>query len=229
MKKKRVALVLGGTGDIGGAIADNLQNDGIIVARHGRSGDFAASIENEGELEKMIKNVLSQFGHIDILVNSISARLDIRPASKKTWLNFSNQLESQLKASVLSLPLILPMMRQGEFGRIINILSATTCGELTSGLSDYTSAKYALLGFTKSIALELGRFGITVNAVSPGFVKNRLTEAMPEKARELVEMKTPTGRLTTAADVASLVSYLVSEEAGQITGANVAVAGGINL
>jgi NAD(P)-dependent dehydrogenase (short-subunit alcohol dehydrogenase family) len=117
-------------------------------------------------------------------------------------------------------------MKQQKKGRIINILTSYTIGSPPSSLSDYVTSKYAVLGLTKSLARELGKYNITVNAVSPGFIKNKFTKNIPEKFSEILISQTPLGRLTTTADIAKIVLFLCSDEADFITGENINLSGG---
>jgi len=102
-------------------------------------------------------------------------------------------------------------------------------GKIPGGLSDYVTAKYAMLGLTKSLAKELGKYNITVNAVSPGFIENNFTKMVPEKAKEIIIRETPVGRLAKEQDVVEAVLFLASEKSPFISGVNIQVAGGADL
>ena len=225
-KNKKVILVLGATGDIGSCIADLLEECGMVVCRHGRTGEYSADVKDENQTKKLVNQVINRFGKIDGVINVLSAPAKIGSFESKNWDDFLEQFNVQLKAAVAVTKLVVPYMKKQEKGRIINILTSYTIGLPPSGLSDYVTSKYAVLGLTKSLARELGKYNITVNAVSPGFIKNRFTKNVPEKLGELLISQTPLGRLTTADDVAKVVEFLCSDEADFITGENINLSGG---
>jgi len=212
MTKNKIILVLGGTGDIGSAISGRLEKDGFAVLRHGLSGDYVADVRDSEQTKKMLDKIMEKFGRIDGVVNTVSAPADHGGIEKKTWDNFSNHLNIQLKSAVDTAHWLVPVMKKQGGGALINILTSYVAEEPPSGLSDYVSAKYAMLGLTKALAQELGKYKITVNAISPSFIKNRFTKHIPEKMIEMIIDETPSGRLTTAEDVAAAASFLLSEK-----------------
>lgn len=224
--KDKVALVLGASGDVGSAVVDLLEVNGAIICRHGRSGDYGADVRDTKQIKKLIDNVISRFGKIDVVVNSLSAPVRIGSFENKNWNDFLEQLNVQLKATVEVGRLVIPYMKKNNWGRIINILTSYTIGLPPSSLSDYVTSKYAMLGLTKALARELGKYNITVNAVSPGFIRNKFTKNVPEKFSEILISQTPLGRLTTAEDVAKVVGFLCSDAADFITGENINLSGG---
>ncbi len=120
-------------------------------------------------------------------------------------------------------------MKKKKFGRIIALASEYTVGRPPVKLADYIAAKYALVGLIKSLAVELGPYGITANCISPGLTPTTLTSHLPNKLVEIVSNQTPRKMLTTTQDIASLVRYLASPEAGMITGENIVVNGGYTM
>ncbi|MDP1719076.1 MAG: SDR family oxidoreductase [bacterium] len=223
-------LVLGGIGSVGGSIADAFEGAGGRVAKHGfNSGDFPADLADSSAVNRMVEKVLAEFGRVDILVNAVSAPVKIGGLEKKSWADFSRHLEVQLKGLVEVASGVLPKMKEQKWGRIINILSSYTLGVPPSSLSDYVAAKYAMLGLTKALAKELGRFQITVNGISPSFIKNNFTKEVPERLADLLVAETPLGRLAVPADVTGAVLFLASESAGFITGVNLPVSGGSSM
>lgn len=226
----RGVLVLGAGGGIGAAVADAFERSGYRVFRHGRqSGDHRADVRRSEETERLIRAARETLGRIDIVVNAIGAPVRLDRFEQKAWSDFAGHLDVQLKSAVESGRLVLPEMRESGFGRIIHIVTTFAQGRTPAGQADYLAAKYALLGFTKALAKEVGRFGITVNAVSPGFIKNNFTKDLPSKISEMIAYETPTGRLTTPQDVAAAVLFLASDESSQITGVNLDVSGGNQL
>ncbi len=221
--KDKNILVLGGTGSIGGAISDALEKEGARVFRHGRSGEYAADVKDENQLKSLITGIIKKSGPIYGLVNSVSASAKIGGFEKKTWSDFSAQLEVQLKASVVSTEALVPVMKENG-GVIVNILSSYVDGQPPASLSDYVTAKYAMLGFTKALAKDLERFKIMVNAVSPSLIKNEFSAGVPEKLLEILAAQSPTSRLTTPDDVTRVVVDLMVNTGK--TGQNIVINGG---
>ncbi len=228
--ESKKVLVLGGDGDIGSEVVSQFERSGAEVFSHSRSQQpYAADVRDSGQLSQLMDTVLSQSDGIDILVNALSAPLKIGPIGSKIWSDFEAQMNVQLKAAVEVLPQLLPSMKEKRYGRIINVLTTYAENETPSYVADYVAAKYALLGLTRCMAKELGRFGITVNAVSPGLVSNDFSSVFPEKLTEVVVHGTPLGRTTRPIDVANAVLFLASDEAEFITGENMHVTGGSHL
>ena len=226
MLKDSIILILGGTGDVGLAITSLLEKEGAIVLRHGRSGEYAADINVSEETARMIAKIIQKFGKIDAVINSLSAPTVIGVGEKKIWNNFLEHLNVQLKAAIEVTEQVIPEMKKQKSGRIINILTSYVVGDPPAGLSDYITAKYALLGFTKALAKELGRYGIAVSAVSPSIMKNSFTKNLPPKIFELEAAQSPTGKLTTEEDIAKAVLHLLTSNTEQINGKNILIVGG---
>ena len=226
MFKDKIVLILGGTGSVGSAISRAFTREGAVSCCHGRGGEYAAELSKSAATKDLIDRVFNKYGGIDIIVNSVSHPALVGMFGKKTWRDFSDHLNVQLKSCIETTQLVLPYMKQKRWGRIINILSSTTIGQPPASLSDYVTAKYALLGLTKCLARELGKFGINVNAVSPSFIKNSFIRNVPEKLTEIMISQTPRGRLATPEDVAGAVLFLASDAADFITGENLIVSGG---
>lgn len=225
--ENKIALVLGASGGVGSAVADLLEVNEITVCRHSRSdGDYKADVRDESQIKILMDNVISNFGRIDIIVNALSAPVKVNSFQHKNWDVFLEQINVQLKAAVETSRLAVPHMKKQGWGRIINILTSYTISLPPPSLSDYVTSKYAMLGLTKSLARELGKDNITVNAVSPGFIKNNFTRDIPEKFSEIIISQTPIGRLAIASDVAKVVGFLCSDAADFITGENINLSGG---
>ena len=223
-------MVLGGTGGIGSSIADAFEGEGAAVCRHSFDvGEYKADLRDTTQTKKLIEKVLQNFQTIDVVVNCVSSPL--RPASfeRKTWDDFLMHILVQLKSVVETTHLVLDAMKRQKRGRIINIITSAVKGVAPSHMSDYVTAKYAVWGITKALAKELARYSITVNAVSPGFIESDFTKDMPPKTAELALSQTPSGRLTVPQDIAGVVLFLASDEAGHVTGENIVVAGGSTL
>ena len=224
--EKKVVLILGGTGEIGSFIADNLEREGAHAIRQGKSGAHAFDVEKDKDAGAFVENIIKDFGKIDAVVNSLSYPIRIGSFEKKTWVDFLNHLNVQLKAAVeIEGKIVQHMKTQGK-GKIVHVITSYAIAAPPPSISEYITAKYAMLGLTKAMARELGRHHITVNAVSPGFIKNKFSSVVPEKLIEIITAETPLGSLTTEADVARAVVFLLSDDADHITGENINLSGG---
>lgn len=223
---EKIVTILGGTGSVGGAIADAFERHGAIVCRHGRVGEYKADLRSNGETNRLIKKILKQYRRIDILVNSVSASITNAPFEHKRWKDFQAHLDIQLKSAVETAARVLPVMKKNGGGRIVHVLTTAIGGRTHASISDYITAKYALWGFTKALAKDVGKYNITVNAVSPSFIANRFSSHVPKKIHDIVIYDTPLGRLAEPDDIVSAVLFLASENASFITGENIQVSGG---
>jgi len=237
----RVALVTGASRGLGYAAAARLLERGASVAVNVRDparaeavaaalGDRALAVPGDitgpGVPAALVAQVVSRFGRIDVLVNNAAVALPTRFESL-TAEEWRRTLEVNLTAPFLLTQAAVPIMKQQRYGRIVNISS--TAGRMVSTLggAHYTASKAGLLGLTRAAAKELGRFGITVNAVCPGMIDTELTRdtAAPELLDQLAKAY-PVPRLGTAAEVADLICFAASEAAGYITGASLDINGG---
>ncbi len=234
----RVAIVTGGTRGIGRAISLALAEAGHKVAAVYGGNDAAAKAFQEesgipvfkwdvgdyAACEAGTKQVTEALGPVDILVNNAGITRDamLHKMTPEAW-------DEVIRVDLSSLfnmtrPLIGAMRERG-FGRIVNISSINgQKGQM--GQCNYSAAKAGVIGFTKALALETARKGITVNAIAPGYVETDMVAAVPEKILEKIIADIPVGRLGRAEEIARCVTFLVSEEAGFITGATLTVNGG---
>ena len=240
----KVAVVTGSSRGIGAGIAQALAAQGARVVVNHRSSpagaeEVAAGISSSGgeavviqadvslgeEAQRLIKETIDTYGQIDILVNNAGTTRDklIMQMKEDDW---DVVLQTNLSSVYLcSKAVIRPMMKKRS-GRIINITSVVgLAGQ--AGQTNYASSKAGIIGFTKSLAKEVGSRNITVNAVAPGFIPTALTNVLPEEQIQLVVQNTPLGRLGTLEDVAATVVFLASEEASFITGQVLTVDGGL--
>ena len=221
--KGKIALVLGGVGSIGSAISDVLEEEGAIVCRHGLIGDYSGDVADFQASERMVNPILGKYGAVDILVNSVSAPAKLASFDKKTWQDFLAHFTVQLKSAVEVTQMVLPKMKERKWGRIVNIASSYTRGVPPGSLTDYVTSKYAIIGLTKALAAEVGRYGITANAISPSFIKNKFTENVPSKVVEMLIEKSSEKRLINPEDVASKVLEIILSD---LNGENVFITAG---
>lgn len=241
-KNKRIALVTGATGGLGTAICKRLAQDGYHVVGNYRNVEKAKKWQEdlkkegfkvklvEGDVSdyescgQMIKTIEEKFGPIDILVNNAGITRD-RPLHKMTPQEWHEVIATNLDSVFNCVHQVINGMRDRNFGRIINISSVNgQRGQF--GQTNYSAAKAGMHGFTKSLAMEVASKGITVNTISPGYIATDMVMAVAENIRNQIISGIPMGRLGGTDEVAYLVSFLASDEANFITGANYAINGG---
>ena len=233
----RVALITGGTRGIGAAISIKLKETGYKVAAIYAGNDEAAtkfSVDNKIDIFKWsigsyeecvtgIRNVEEKLGPVDILVNNAGITRD-GMFHKMTQNQWRDVINVNLNGLFNMTQPVWDGMRTREFGRIVNISSINgQKGQL--GQANYSAAKAGELGFTKSLALEGARKGITVNAICPGYINTDMVKAMSEKAIQATESQIPVGRLGEPDDIARCVKFLVADESTFITGSTITANG----
>ena len=241
----QICLVTGASRGIGNAIAIELAMRGHTVIGTGTSTTGAEKVTNdlrtagaEGrgavlevndpeQVESVIKDITDEFGPISVLVNNAGVTEDnllmrMKPSQWQRTLNTN-------LASVFALTkLCLKGMTRARYGRIIN-LSSVVGATGNAGQTNYAASKAGLIGFTKSLALEIASRGITVNAVAPGFIDTDMTSALPENQRTKLLEAIPLARLGRAEDISKAVAFLVSDDASYITGQVLHVNGGMHM
>jgi len=238
----RVAIVTGAARGLGRAAAERLHERGASVVVHVRDqaradavaqfiGDERAygvgvDIAVHGASELIVQRTLDRFGRVDILVNNAALALTTRfpDLTPEEW---RAALEVNLTVPFLLTKAVLPAMRAQQYGRIVNVSSSAGRTVSTLGGAHYTASKAGLLGLTRAAAKELGKFGITVNAVCPGMIDTELTrESASTETLDRLAASYPVPRLGTAVEVADLICFVASEEAGYITGTSLDITGG---
>jgi 3-oxoacyl-[acyl-carrier protein] reductase len=238
----RVALVTGASRGIGRAIATHLASHGAVVlaaarddharavtdeiaAAGGRAEALALDVTDRAAAESAVASAVEHHGRIDILVNNAGITRDqlmLRLRREEWDAVLATNLTS---AYTLTQAALKPMIRQRR-GRIICI-SSVVGQRGNPGQANYAASKAGLIGFAKSVALEVASRNITVNVVAPGMIETDMTGVLPEKTREAIVASIPAGRLGAPADVAAAVCFLASDEAAYITGQVLAVNGGM--
>lgn len=251
MFENKVVLITGASGGMGRAIAQKFAEAGARVALNDIAPAeetlkklvqelneskalisthafraFVADVSKFEEVEKMVQDIQKEFGRLDVLVNNAGITQDrtLAKMTKEEWQKVIDiDLTGVFNCSKAALPLII-----ANQGKIVNISSLV--GQRGNfGQVNYAAAKAGIIGFTKALTKEVGRFGVTVNAIAPGFIETRLTENLPPELKETIKKFTPLGRFGKPEEVASLVVFLASEEANFITGAVINIDGGLPL
>ena len=237
----RIALVTGASRGIGRAIALALAEAGFRVvgtatsdagavgigdalAAHGGKG-IVLNVTDGAALDAAIDGIVKEFGGLHVLVNNAGITRDTLSMRMKDD-DWDAVIDTNLKAVFRACRAATkPMMRQ-RFGRIVNITSVVGVSG-NAGQANYAAAKAGVAGLTRSLARELGARNITVNCVAPGFIATDMTEGLPEAAKTALLSSIPLGRLGRAEEVAHAVAFLVSPQAGYITGTELHVNGGM--
>ena len=234
----RVALVTGGTRGIGRAIIERLKADGLQVAA-GYSGNDAVAeacakdlgimvvkgnVGNFADCQHAVQKVEAQLGPIDVLVNNAGITRDgvFHRMTSEQW---SEVIRVNMDSLFNMTRQVIDGMRTREWGRIINISSINgQKGQI--GQTNYSAAKAGMIGFTKALALENAKKGVTVNCIAPGYIDTEMVQAVPEKVLEGIIAGIPVGRLGRGEEIADMVAFLAGEHAGYVTGSTLSLNGG---
>ncbi|HZY98466.1 MAG TPA: beta-ketoacyl-ACP reductase [Candidatus Baltobacteraceae bacterium] len=240
----RVGIVTGGSRGIGGAISRLLAEDGATVAvlglpvdrertdnlRHLLNGSSSRVVFYEGNVgefaqcQAAVANIIKDHGRIDYLINNAGITRD-HTVRKMTVDEWEAVLQVNLSGPFFMIKAVLDAMVEQGFGRIVNISSVV--GQSGNfGQANYAAAKAGLIGLTKTVALEVAKRGVTVNAIAPGFIETEMTMAMPSEAIQTAIEQTPKRRLGQPDEVARVVRFLVDDNSGYITGSVYNVNGG---
>ncbi|MAQ38304.1 MULTISPECIES: acetoacetyl-CoA reductase [Thioclava] len=234
----RVALVTGGSRGIGAAISKALQAAGYtVVANYAGNEEAAAKFTEETGIKTYkwsvadydacaagIEQIESEVGPIDVLVNNAGITRDA-PFHKMTREQWTQVIDTNLSGIFNMTHPLWTKMRERKFGRVVNISSINgQKGQFAQ--ANYSAAKAGDLGFTKVLAQEGARAGITVNAICPGYIATEMVMAVPEKVRESIIGQIPVGRLGEPEEIARCVVFLASDDAGFITGSTITANGG---
>jgi acetoacetyl-CoA reductase len=218
---QRRALVTGAAAGIGAAIAERLRADGLEVKTLDRAEgcDFQVDLASDE---------LPDLSEIDVCVSNAAITDTIAPAHRMTPEQWARDIDVNLTGAFRAVQPCLPAMRERGWGRVVVISSGAAKAGLRGQVA-YSASKAGLLGMAKTIAAENAHHGITANAVLPGMVATEKVKAMPAEVLDRLAPMLPSGRMVEPAEIASLVAYLASEEAAQVTGQEIAVDGGAGL
>lgn len=240
----KVALVIGGSGGIGRAVCLQLAKDGFEVVVHYKNNASTATdiqqeittlgrqcllvkadIHQEADLDELIRLALRKFGRVDVLVNCAASPIPPIKVLDLEWSDFEVQLNLNIQVNLQLIKRVLPGMLENKSGKIITI-GTVYSDKPNANLVHYITAKSALEGFTKAMAMELAPKGIQVNMVAPSVISTELTSDIPEKVKLLTAAQTPLRRLALPEDVAGAVSFLAGNLSNFLTGEVIRVNGG---
>lgn len=246
--KQLTALVTGGTGGIGSAICQQLTKAGMrVVAGYSHGGDSSyaltwqkeqaslgyeigivyGDVSNFESCTAMVDEVTSKYGAVDVLVNNAGITKDIT-FKKMTVADWQAVMRIDLDSVFNTTRQVINGMIDRNFGRIINI-SSINGQKGQFGQTNYSAAKAGMHGFTKALAQEVAAKGVTVNTISPGYVLTEMVKKVPDDVMQKIIALVPVGRLAEPDEIARVVIFLAAQEAGYITGANIAVNGGQHM
>jgi 3-oxoacyl-[acyl-carrier protein] reductase len=241
--QKKTALVLGASGGIGKAVVEKLHRNGYHVAIHYFSNKekakhllkdsfkecksflVQANLMDEKSVMALVDTTKRKFDSLEIIVNAATISLPTIRLEDLTWDDMQSQLDINIKTNFILIQNFLLMFKTQEYGKIVNIVTQAI-EQPNADWLPYITAKSALSGFSKALAIELAKFGVRYNLVSPGMTETDLISEIPLKARMLYAAKTPLKRLATPEDIANVVYFLASPESDYLTGETIRVNGG---
>ena len=242
----QIALVSGGSRGIGEAVAYRLAQEGAkvavnynagasdaqrvverIVSSGGEAVALKADVSDDAQVSLMMRDVVDRWQRIDILVNNAGIRRD-RLLMRMTDKDWDLVISVNLRSAYLCVKAVLPYMVRQRRGRIINMSSVVGLSG-NPGQANYAASKAGLIGLTKTIAREVASRNITANALAPGYIVTSMVEELSEELKEEVLSRIPLNRFGTPNDVAALVAFLCSDDAGYITGQVIGIDGGLAI
>jgi NAD(P)-dependent dehydrogenase (short-subunit alcohol dehydrogenase family) len=237
--KQRVVFVTGGNGGIGTVIIRRLLEEkySVVYTYHEHERDpehlaerfpniriYHCDLLDRDEVDSLAISVLDEFKTVDILINCAGIMLD-SPFLRMAREDWDLVIDTNLKSIFSFARAFLPGMLRQKYGRIINISSVTGLRGYP-GKTNYSASKAGIIGFTRSLAVEVASKGVTVNAVTPGLIDTRMIKAIPPKKIASILNSIPEGRIGKPEEVAGLVAFLASEDSSYITGEAISISGG---
>lgn len=236
---KQIALITGASKGIGKSIATRMVNDGYfsiltdiengesLANELGESARFiSCDISKEDQVSSLFETIINEFGGIDVLVNNAGVIKD-NVIWKMSLEDFDYVIDINLKGTWLMCRAAGALMREQKKGRIINITSRAWLGNI--GQSNYSASKAGIVGLTRVLALELGKYGVFVNAIAPGLIDTPLTQKLPEDIINKLIQAQPTKTMGKPKDIANVVSFLSNQNTKFITGQTIYVDGGKSI
>jgi len=243
---KRI-LLTGGNSGIGLAITNTFCNNNarlVSLYNKNRSGInklleqnsnlkslvefYSINLLDETKLDDLLEKIL-QSGSFDGFIHCVTFPTNRKNLTDIKWIDIQSHINLQTKSFFEILQRLLPAMKQRRYGKIISILTSYVVGTPPKGIMDYVVGKYSLLGLTKSLAVELGQYGINVNSISPFVTNTPLIEKLPSKFKEIAINQVPLGRLCEPDDVATAALFLCSTNSNYISGENIVLSGGYTM
>tara|TARA_Y100000590_G_scaffold87014_1_gene97425 strand:+ start:941 stop:1675 length:735 start_codon:yes stop_codon:yes gene_type:complete len=239
--KGKKILITGATGGIGGALVKKFVSlEGSVLATGTNTEKLDAlkkdfpninilkfDISDHGKVEEFIENVSSQLTGLDILINNAGINMD-NLSLRMNELEWKKVIDINLGSTFLMCKYAIKRMLKNKYGRVVNITSVVGhTGNL--GQANYAASKAGIIGMSKSLAIEYAKKNITINCVSPGFIKSKMTDNIVESVKAVLTSRIPMAKLGTGEDVSNTVAFLSSEAASYITGETIHVNGGMYM
>lgn len=240
----KVAFITGATRGIGRQIAITLAKEGfdiainyrkenedlietkkLVEAQNAKCFTVQGDVSSFEDSERMVKDIIEEFNHIDILVNNAGITKDMLLMRMKKE-DFESVIDVNLVGTFNITKNVIPYMMKNRSGRIINVSSVVGISG-NAGQTNYSASKAGIIGFTKSLAKEVGSRNILVNAVAPGFIETQMTDVLKEEVKEEISKTIPLKRMGTVEDVANVVKFLASKDSSYITGQVINIDGGM--
>ncbi|WP_343189794.1 3-oxoacyl-ACP reductase FabG [Buchnera aphidicola] len=240
--KKKIAIVTGASSGIGKEISKKFLKKGIKVVGTTSSTNglknmkkfiknkkqrFLINFKNYKHVKHAILKIYNLFGSIDILINNAGIKKDnmIINMKEKDWINVIN---INLMSTFLISKCVIKYMIKNQYGRIVHI--GSIIGDVGNiGQSNYSASKYGIIGFNKSLALEVAKYGITSNVISPGFIKTKMTKNIKKYKKKIYLNKIPVKRFGEVKDISNVAMFLISKKSSYITGQTIHVNGGMYM
>lgn len=238
----KVAVVTGAARGIGAGIAKRLKEEGAVVAVLDMDQEQAEEIAREldptgekvfamkcnvadkKEVDKVFGSVIEKYGKVDILVNNAGITRDaiFHKMTKEQW---DTVINVNLTSMFNTCQAVVPKMREQKYGKIVNVASSSAWGN--AGQANYGASKAGVMGLTRTLAKELGRYNVTVNAIAPGLIETDMTRAMPKEIFDQAAAMIPRGTYGQPSEVAGVVSFLSSDDSSFVNGVCIHVNGGL--
>ncbi len=234
-------LIIGASSDIGLALIENIDEDCLILAHYNNSHDklltlskkiknelvmLKADLSSENEIKELLNVIEANYGTPNKIVHLAAPKLMNIWFKDVSWSDFQNDIDISLKSLVMILSRFLPKLAKEKRGKVVCMLSSVVLNIPPKAMSQYTTAKYAILGLVKSLAIEYSNKNIQINAISPSMIETKFLENLNEKLVELNAYNHPLKRNARVGDIVPVVQMLLSKESDYINGINIPITGG---